>query len=1016
MNKKLFTLAAGLLLGTAFTVNAQTTALKKGAEVDGNTYYYLASGGKYLTANADAVVVASTGNKYATIKTSGVASNVGDLALWKVILSNEDGQPKVKLYNKGAQAYLALNANGTAVTDAGEPVVKAMILTNGSDPLNDANKNGVWELGTRAETAAVITIRTSAASGDAKYLKFNDAAWNLTGNEASEINIYAVDPEDGLDSEYLNGLMGGSFTFNFPDADPAPASNIFGQKLVAVEVPGAATADVLDSQDAKATGYNGLYFVTSAPDGAVVKKNNKYYFADLANFKKCKFVAVDPVERYDINGFSRIAGAGFKFQTIDGDEMVVDPSKKGETALANAKFSVSIPDPVNDGNSYLIQVSPEVAKVDAESVPDGVDDPVYAMAYTTLGSTYVMTYNARTLKNATFAAKLVSSKVIGAADLLKKDAPSVFNIMFTSNKDKLTNDAGNSSEYGKYLAVSSNATNEAYRLLAQGPAYLDLDAPEAQWVVTGFEGNYFTLTNREHMNETLTLQLSKTDDKNVYDVFSKETETFGYAYVDAKGTYKIEEGKDLHNAGFQVKLVPTTITPNAGYADLTEEEIADPIVMKFTTSNPLFVKNLYVKVTKTGENYGLATTDDIDEADEWVITKFAAKTDSISSKIKYAYMKGNDVATSDEIANTGITTYALKWKNDNVKAYFNGAGTLTLTDKVARAKRQIIKVTKDGALLVFGAGLTDNKYSTEITFEENALSIDDQGAVVAGQNIYKYGNMKAVLSFESVAAVSESLEAEPRHASFKSVNGGFLGMDENNNAIIAATQEEAKTLTFWLDTTDVKETTTNFYISQAMPEGLKAAEPRMFLFNPTDSTKYYDEGTASETVDLSYYLDNEANVKAMFKQATLINKDSINTIIKGEEVGLNKDNGLNRFKFQIVLADDEEEVYAIKSGNAYLSSINGKIGFGTAANALIVSLGEGDATANEAIEAAGVQVIGGQGAVTVQGAAGKVITVANVLGQTIANQVAASDNVTIAAPAGIVVVAVEGEATKVVVK
>ena len=73
-------------------------------------------------------------------------------------------------------------------------------------------------------------------------------------------------------------------------------------------------------------------------------------------------------------------------------------------------------------------------------------------------------------------------------------------------------------------------------------------------------------------------------------------------------------------------------------------------------------------------------------------------------------------------------------------------------------------------------------------------------------------------------------------------------------------------------------------------------------------------------------------------------------------------------------------------------------------------------TANEAIEAEGVQVIGGKGAVTVQGAAGKVITVANILGQTIANQVAASDNVTIAAPAGIVVVAVEGDATKVVVK
>ena len=84
---------------------------------------------------------------------------------------------------------------------------------------------------------------------------------------------------------------------------------------------------------------------------------------------------------------------------------------------------------------------------------------------------------------------------------------------------------------------------------------------------------------------------------------------------------------------------------------------------------------------------------------------------------------------------------------------------------------------------------------------------------------------------------------------------------------------------------------------------------------------------------------------------------------------------------------------------------------------MVFTLGEGDATANEAIAAeAGVQVIGGQGVVTVQGAAGKVVTVANILGQTIANQVAASDNVTIAVPAGIVVVAVDGEATKVVVK
>lgn len=75
-----------------------------------------------------------------------------------------------------------------------------------------------------------------------------------------------------------------------------------------------------------------------------------------------------------------------------------------------------------------------------------------------------------------------------------------------------------------------------------------------------------------------------------------------------------------------------------------------------------------------------------------------------------------------------------------------------------------------------------------------------------------------------------------------------------------------------------------------------------------------------------------------------------------------------------------------------------------------------DATANEEIAASEVSVVAVKGAIIVKGAAGKVVTVANILGQTIANQVAASDNVTIAAPAGVVVVTVDGDATKVVVK
>ncbi|KKB58383.1 DUF6383 domain-containing protein [Parabacteroides gordonii] len=74
-------------------------------------------------------------------------------------------------------------------------------------------------------------------------------------------------------------------------------------------------------------------------------------------------------------------------------------------------------------------------------------------------------------------------------------------------------------------------------------------------------------------------------------------------------------------------------------------------------------------------------------------------------------------------------------------------------------------------------------------------------------------------------------------------------------------------------------------------------------------------------------------------------------------------------------------------------------------------------TANEDINASSVSVIAGNGVVTINGAAGKKVVITNVLGQTIANTVLSSDNATISAPVGVVVVAVEGEAAvKAIVK
>ncbi len=76
-----------------------------------------------------------------------------------------------------------------------------------------------------------------------------------------------------------------------------------------------------------------------------------------------------------------------------------------------------------------------------------------------------------------------------------------------------------------------------------------------------------------------------------------------------------------------------------------------------------------------------------------------------------------------------------------------------------------------------------------------------------------------------------------------------------------------------------------------------------------------------------------------------------------------------------------------------------------------------DPTANETIAAEGaVSVVATEGGVIVKGAEGKNVVVATILGKVVANETVNSDNETINTPAGIVVVSVDGESFKVVVK
>ena len=132
------------------------------------------------------------------------------------------------------------------------------------------------------------------------------------------------------------------------------------------------------------------------------------------------------------------------------------------------------------------------------------------------------------------------------------------------------------------------------------------------------------------------------------------------------------------------------------------------------------------------------------------------------------------------------------------------------------------------------------------------------------------------------------------------------------------------------------------------------------------------------------------------------------------------DDNFGLFAFEINPENEEEYAIYNPATGFYVAYLNGNVVMAPQASyyTLVTSATEGkDVVANEDINASSVSVIAGNGIVTINGAAGKKVVITNVLGQTIANAVLSSDNATIAAPAGVVVVAVEGEAAvKAIVK
>ncbi len=172
------------------------------------------------------------------------------------------------------------------------------------------------------------------------------------------------------------------------------------------------------------------------------------------------------------------------------------------------------------------------------------------------------------------------------------------------------------------------------------------------------------------------------------------------------------------------------------------------------------------------------------------------------------------------------------------------------------------------------------------------------------------------------------------------------------------------------------------------------------------------------------YLTEDNTYSKVLKKIALGNRDfnEAKFAFRYTNAASNDPNGSFKIQTRYISYDDaikgEGEIY--ESNDGFLKTINGVVviteGYAKGEE-FNLAAEESDPTANETIAAEGaVSVTAVDGAVVIKGAEGKNVVIATILGKVVVNETVNSDNETIAVPAGIAVVSVDGESFKVVVK
>lgn len=960
MNKKFSTLLAGVALMSAFSANATITGYSKDKlhQLEIATGQVLSVTKSKVTPTADSLVIANQPSGLS------VTSEAYKKSLWKITESSVD--------LSDAKAYTLTNyATGS---------VLSLDLTKAPGILV-AGKQAKWNI---TEEGGKISI--SAKIGSDTYAIYIGKQDKSTVDEVllgkgKTAQAWALDVPTAktLEAVDLNNLYSTSFKLKFDKAlDGNPIDNV---PLKAKDVDGNVTLQLND----------GKYLVVDSTRWPNSVDANKYWK-----------ITTDAMPTKELEAADYSAG-------ISASTVILENGR----AKQLYQFSASL----NIADGYKITLTPKylpgyVGKTNAagaategkdedkqtmpsyDAVANGANGAVaFPLAYADFANSKTVMTVSTGLVNTTTAgvstAKNAALSTFGVAEVPAAiDANYTYYVKYL-NKYKADGTTKNK-DVNKYAYVTCDGGVDAIAKTAQAPSYMWYltNGSLANMMVTreAFYGQITLIEGSVYAFGTDTIELTKgpkvADAKKLgYKAVTKADEANGalsFRLVSKYGNdiYVIEDKGVLYalptemDNALKLKVVP---------AELVGEEVAT-----VAGSNDVLMPAYYLtdrlgkKVLSMTSSYG------------WQLVAFdegeiASKGKALSFQLSGVGEECKMITVAED---EDEDTWAITAKS--------GTGILYVASKCDTDNNTFEFVKKDAPS--FG---TPARGHVQITTRE------DDGKVIAPQ---KDG-------FAALKAAGQELRSD------------------------IYTKD---TLTMWLDTASLTfdETMPLYYIS-TNAFVTDSVSTRNYLMNTANISAAIDAANEKAVIEGEPTVANNypfaganyiGDVRAAYITSSVWDLDSI--AIKGDTIKIAQFNpaavafevaaevGDEYYRIVSKLkavnpifgtdgAPEETLPYNEETADKYLAQLNNVL-FWTAdkdkAEIFVIKTAS-TPTTNEGVTApSAIRVTAKAGAVEISGAQGKKVAISNILGQVIANTVISSDNATIAAPQGIVVVAVEGEA------